>query len=311
MLNATALQVVLVRLAAHVLFFSAIPALLVVVAPQRARASGRAATARCSGALAPAARSARCCVPRARLRVGTDRLVAIAAVALAAGAFGLAAIQVAAPLYPLMVVAGVGSMAALSSLTVAAQSVLPSWVRGRGLATYMLTFQAAMAGGAALWGTRGRLGGTSTALAVAGAGVLAVPLLSAVAGLRLSAADRVDLTQAAWTEPDFVIEPELSEGPIRVEIEYRIAHEDTAEFLAAMRELRRTRRRDGAMHWSVDQDLSDPQRHVESFLVASWAEHERPHERAVRSDRAAIERVLALHRGEPPRVTHLLGLDTT
>jgi Transmembrane secretion effector len=61
------------------------------------------------------------------------------------------------------------------------------------------------------------------------------------------------------------------------------------------------------MQWSVYQDLSDPERHVESFLVGSWAEHERAHERAVRSDRAAIERVLALHRGEPPRVSHLLG----
>ena len=309
-LNATALQVVLVRLAAHVLFFSAIPALLVVVARNELGlgAGGYGALFGCFGA---GGALGALLVPRARLRVGTDRLVAIAAVALAGGAFGLAAIRVAAPLYPLMVVAGVGSMAALSSLTVAAQSVLPSWVRGRGLATYMLTFQAAMAGGAALWGAVAASAGTSTALAVAGAGVLAVPLLSAVAGLRLSAADRVDLTPAAWIEPDFVIEPELTEGPIRVEIEYRIANEDTPEFLAAMRDLRRTRRRDGAMRWSVVRDISDPQRHVESFLVDSWAEHERAHERAVQSDRAAIERVLALHRGEPPRVTHLLGLDTT
>ena len=86
-----------------------------------------------------------------------------------------------------------------------------------------------------------------------------------------------------------------------------MAPADTAEFLAAMRELRRTRRRDGAMQWSVYQDLSDPERHVESFLVTSWAEHERQHERAVRSDRAPIERILALQRGESPRVTHLLS----
>jgi hypothetical protein len=48
---------------------------------------------------------------------------------------------------------------------------------------------------------------------------------------------------------------------------------------------------------------------VESFLVSSWAEHERQPERAVRSDRVAIERVLALHRGDPPRVKHLLAHD--
>ena len=61
------------------------------------------------------------------------------------------------------------------------------------------------------------------------------------------------------------------------------------------------------MSWSLFQDVSDPERHVESFLVSSWAEHNRAHERAVQSDRAAIERVLALHRGQGPRVTHLLG----
>jgi hypothetical protein len=61
------------------------------------------------------------------------------------------------------------------------------------------------------------------------------------------------------------------------------------------------------MRWSLYRDLSEPDRHVESFLVASWAEHERQHERAMRSDRTAIERVLALQQGEPPRVVHLLA----
>jgi hypothetical protein len=164
-----------------------------------------------------------------------------------------------------------------------------------------------MAAGAALWGAVAESAGVSTALAAAGAGVVAVHLLSGAAGLRLAVADRVDLARASWSEPEFVLQPEPDEGPIRIEIEYRIAGEDTAEFLEAMRGLRRTRRRDGAMQWSLYQDLSDPERHVETFLVSSWAEHERAQERAVRSDRTQIERVLALHRGEPPRVSHLLG----
>jgi hypothetical protein len=145
------------------------------------------------------------------------------------------------------------------------------------------------------------------ALLAAGVGTVAVHLLGWLAGLRLDVADRVDLTPTHWAEPEFVLEPELSEGPVRIEIEYRIAPEDVPEFLAAMAELRRTRRRDGAMRWSLYQDLTHPERNVESFIVASWAEHERQPERAMRSDRAAIERVLALHRGEPPRVSHQLA----
>jgi quinol monooxygenase YgiN len=198
-------------------------------------------------------------------------------------------------------------MTIISSLNITVQSVLPGWVRGRGLALYLLTFQAGMAAGAALWGTLAASAGLSTALIVAGSGVVALHLGSSLAGLRLAVAEQVDLTPAHWVEPQFVLEPEPSQGPVLVEIEYRIGADDTSEFLEAMRDVRRTRRRDGAMRWSLFQDLSEPQRHVESFLVSSWAEHERQHERAVRSDRAAIERVLALHRGEGPRVSHLLG----
>ena len=130
--------------------------------------------------------------------------------------------------------------------------------------------------------------------------MVAVHLLAWSAGLRLAVADRVDLTPAPWSEPGFALEPEPDEGPIRIEIEYRIAAGDRAEFLAAMLELRRVRRRDGAMRWSLSRDLSDPERHLETFLVDSWAEHERAYERAIRADRAAIERVLALHRGDAP-----------
>jgi predicted MFS family arabinose efflux permease len=307
-MNAVPLQVVLARLASHVLFFSAVPALLVVVARAELEL-GAAAYGALFGCLGAGGALGALLVPRVRPRLGTDRLVAIGAAALAAGAFALAAMRTPAPLYPLMLVAGAGSLTVLSSLMVAAQSVLPSWVRGRGLATYMLTFQAAMAGGAALWGAVAAAAGPSVALTAAGAGVLLVPLVSWATGLRLRAADQVDLTPAGWTEPQLAFEPSPSEGPVLVEIEYRIAAEDAGEFVSAMRELRRTRRRDGAMRWSLFQDLSDPERHVESFLVSSWAEHERAHERGVRSDRAAVERVLRLHRGEPPRVTHLLGHD--
>jgi hypothetical protein len=171
----------------------------------------------------------------------------------------------------------------------------------------VLIFQAGMGAGAALWGALAAEAGVSTALVVAGAGLIAVQLLVWRGGRRLSLAQDVDLTPALWAEPELAVRPELGEGPVLIEIEYRIAAEDTPEFLAAMRELRRNRKRDGAMRWSLFQDLSDPQRHVESFLVSSWAEHERQPERAVTADRAAVERVLALHRGDGPHVRHMLA----
>lgn len=43
------------------------------------------------------------------------------------------------------------------------------------------------------------------------------------------------------------------------------------EFAHAMQELGRVRRRDGAAFWGLYRDLSDPRRHVETFIVETWA----------------------------------------
>ena len=304
--NARPFQVVLLRVLTHAACFSALPALLVVVARTELDlgAGGYGALYGCFGAGGAAGALL---LPWLRSRMSTDRLVAVGAVAFALPVVALATLDTPEPLFPLMFLAGLGSMTVLSSFNVAVQSLLPGWVRGRGLALYILTFQAAMAGGAALWGAIAAGSGVGTALLAAAVAMVALHLLGWLAGARLALADRVDTAPGGWTEPEHLIHPDPEDGPVLIEIEYRIGQEDTPEFLAAMRELRRIRRRDGAMQWSLYQDLADPERHVEAFLVTSWVEHERARERAVRSDRGPIERVLALHRGNAPLVSHLLG----
>ena len=74
----------------------------------------------------------------------------------------------------------------------------------------------------------------------------------------------------------------------------------------AMHALRGERLRDGAMRWGLFNDPADPQRYVETFLVASWVEHLRQHERVTSADRQAQEVARAFHvAGTPPRVSHL------
>ena len=58
---------------------------------------------------------------------------------------------------------------------------------------------------------------------------------------------------------------------------------------------------------SVFNDLNEPSVYRETFLVGSWAEHGRQHERATMEDRRIEHAVLAFHIDlEPPRVRHLL-----
>jgi hypothetical protein len=198
-------------------------------------------------------------------------------------------------------------MASVSSFNIAAQSALPDWVRGRGLAVFNLVFMLAFAAGAALWGQVASSFGIATTLAVAG-GCLAATV---VLGLRyrLGEAQGIDVTPSDRPEPYVPVTLCPDDGPVQLSVEYHVPPDDEQRFLEAIAELGRMRRRDGALHWALYSDPLLPERHVESFLTPSWTEHQRIQRRLTRADRATLDRVCALHRGEEPRLTALLGHD--
>lgn len=57
----------------------------------------------------------------------------------------------------------------------------------------------------------------------------------------------------------------------------------------------------------VFEDAADEGRLVENFLVASWMEHLRQHERVTNADRLVQECVVRFHLGEAPKVTHFIA----
>jgi hypothetical protein len=77
-----------------------------------------------------------------------------------------------------------------------------------------------------------------------------------------------------------------------------------------MDELARARRRDGAYSWGVFEDVAEPGLHVEHFMVASWLEHLRQHDRVTVADRVIQDRIRTfLAGGSEPVVRHLLAPD--
>ena len=107
-----------------------------------------------------------------------------------------------------------------------------------------------------------------------------------------------------------VVEPEADRGPVLITVEYRIDPASAEDFARAMRDVRRTRLRDGAFRWDLLSDPADPGRYVESFMVESWVEHLRQHERVTVSDREVEERARRHHRGPgPPVVSHFIAKD--
>jgi hypothetical protein len=86
---------------------------------------------------------------------------------------------------------------------------------------------------------------------------------------------------------------------VLVTVEYRVTEQNVAAFLEAMQEYELIRRRDGASSWGVFRDVEKADVYLESFLVSSWAEHLRQHERGTRSDSDVEKRMLGFAAGEP------------
>jgi hypothetical protein len=92
-----------------------------------------------------------------------------------------------------------------------------------------------------------------------------------------------------------------------VTVEYQIEPADAEAFARRMRALGNIRLRDGALRWGLWADAAQPGRYLESFVVESWLQHLRQHERTTAADREVQALAHAFHRGEgPPRVTHFL-----
>jgi quinol monooxygenase YgiN len=107
--------------------------------------------------------------------------------------------------------------------------------------------------------------------------------------------------------PMAINQPEAEHGPVLITVEYRIDPRESENFTQAMLELRRIRRRDGAMRWGLFEDVAKPGRFLETFVIESWAEHLRQHDRAILGDQRVRERLRSFQiDGAPPVVSHLL-----
>jgi hypothetical protein len=102
---------------------------------------------------------------------------------------------------------------------------------------------------------------------------------------------------------DIAAAPEV--GPVLVTVEYRVQAERQKEFEKLIGRYGRVRRRDGASRWGIFRDMGSDDRYVEVFMVSSWAEHLRQHERLTRADEELENKIRECVGGDP-EVRHLL-----
>lgn len=245
--------------------------------------------------------------PWLRQRAHVNELVTFAALIFAAATIALGYLLSLPLLIFAMLIGGIAWLILMASFNTMVQTVVPSWVQARALGLYITVFMGGMAFSSILWGIAADHLGVPAALLISGVG-LAVSLLFTA---RVPVRDGVHLDlspSVPWPEPRVVIEPDEESGPALITIDYRIGPSHTREFLSAMRDLERLRRRDGAIDWGLYRDIADPDSFLEVFITESWADHLRQHTRITVADMDIQEKTRVYHHGEgPPLVRHYIS----
>jgi MFS family permease len=246
-------------------------------------------------------------LPAIRGRISPDRFVLGGGLVTAAATAALAVTQSLALAVPIMLIIGAAWLAVMSSLMVAAQVALPAWVKARGLAVTQMVFNGGLMFGSVLWGVVAERFGIPAALLLSAGGLAAASVVTL--RWRLPGDDSLDLRPSLhWPVPVVAGTLPGDRGPVLVTVEYIVAPENRDAFTAALAANAHIRRRDGAIYWHHFIDTADPRRHLEVFVVESWLEHMRQHERVTRSDLAIEAEVRKFHIGpDPPRVSHFIS----
>jgi MFS family permease len=297
----------LVRAAAYSGAGSALWALLPVIG-QRQLGLDASGFGLMMGCLGTGAVIAGLLISKVRARFGLEALVTAGCVLYALVMLIAACSRWHFPVYLALVVGGGAWMSVMSTFNTATQTSVPPWVRARAVAMHTLAALGAFAFGSAFWGALSDIAGLSTALVTAAVCMAAGPLLARRFPLRMGEAR--DVTPATPSLQDLFMgkEPDPGDGPIAVEMAYRIDPDNAEDFLSAISQLRATRRRDGATFWRVYRDLADPNRYLERFIVTSWADYLHQRARATLADHELESQVRAfLLAGESVAMQHYIA----
>jgi MFS family permease/quinol monooxygenase YgiN len=303
-----ALQVILLRGGGFVFFGGPIFSLLPTLAIHHLNL-GSTGFGLLLGCIGAGAVGATLILPALKARITPNALLAVATSTFAAGLLVLAFVVHTLPVALALLVGGAGWLSVLSTCNTGVQLSVPSWVRARALGVYITVWGGAMASGAAFWGVVGEHWGIHAAFAAAGIGMLL--MLALTFHLKIQALEEPMDLSPHRLEPHFPQPIHPDEGPILTVLEYLVPEARKEPFQEAMRNVRRIRIRDGAVRWSLFQDLTAPEpglfRFSESFLSSSWGEHLRQHHRATVEDRAVFRGAYGLSVDGQPRIRHMVA----
>ncbi len=235
-------------------------------------------------------------LPRARARLGVNRLVVLDTLTVAITAVVLArttSLVVGAAVVTVFGVAWIGCLVTFNST---AQQIAPRWVRGRAVSVYLMVFMGATALGAPVWGVVTTSYGLTVGFSAVGVSVALTGLLALrwpISAVQDPAPDTSAFQP--WNARPILARPAVGDAAAIVSHSYLLSDQAQAPALVELAgELREARLRDGAVRWSLLRDLAEPLRWRESYVVGSIDDHLRQHERQAPEVLALERRLLEL-----------------
>ena len=223
-------------------------------------------------------------MPRIRGHIGPDTIVLSGMLIQAAVFVVLATTNSFLVAFVVLAAAGAAGLAIVSTVMTVLQIVLPAWIRGRGVAVYLLALQGTFAIGALVWGALAEQTSLQASLITAGVAMAIGSLLTAP--LRLGNYRTIDTDSAQLIDdPPAVTSVHDDDGPIHLTVNWEIESANRQDFISAMQPVRKALRRQGALSFHLAEDVKNPGHITESFTVATWSEYRRLPQRSTMADK--------------------------
>ncbi len=299
------LRVVMIRASFFGMFASGVSALMPLIARQFL-AGGPGTYGLLAAAFGIGAVAGGILTARLRDRLSAEHIVGVASLALALGSV-MTGLNISLLVTLLaLAIGGAGWVLGLTTFNILVQLASPRWVVGRALSCYQMCAFGAMAIGSWITGAAAIQFGVAGTLWLLGVVQIANLLIGWWLPVENVGALDLDPIDRSF-EPETAVPVSALSGPVVIAVSYHIAPDDVPQFLAAMADYRRIRRRDGASGWTLLRDLQDAERWIERFHVPTWVDYLRHIRRRTREDLVLVEKLHGLHMGsDRPRVDRML-----
>ncbi|NPC59364.1 MFS transporter [Caenimonas sp. S4] len=194
-----------------------------------------------------------------------------------------------------LILVGAGWTLSWTLFGVGVQVSAPRWVAARSLATYQAASSAGVAVGSWGWGSLTNVTGVETTLLISAAFMLASPLVGLWLRM-LPVAGRAEESQLL-EHPAVQLPITGRDGPLVVEIEYRVKKKNARAFHDLMQEVQLVRQRTGGYGWSIARDIADPELWIERYHCPTWHDYLRQRNRPTQAERALEGQAVRFHTG--------------